>query len=418
MAEYLTVQEALTLVLAGVQVMPAISVPLLDALGKVLAQEIIAHDSLPPFANSAMDGYAVQAADVQEVSPEKPALLRVIADLAAGSVPDVQVRAGTAARIMTGAPLPLGADAVVPVEDTNEAWRNPERLLPSQIEIRRAVQPNHYVRQAGEDIKVGEVVICAGTRLRPQEIGLMAALGYSQPSVIRPPRVAIIATGDELIEITSPLQAGKIRNSNSYTLCAHLLQLGATPIPLGIAQDNEADLRSKLQQGIRQGADLFISSAGVSVGAYDVVKTVLQQEGQLNFWRVRMRPGKPLAFGKYAGIPYLGLPGNPVSAAISFERFARPAILKMAGHQHLNRPQRLVTVQEPIRSDGRESYVRAIVHQENGQYLAVTTGNQGSHIMRSLVKANALLIIPEGIKQVLAGEQLAALMIDWQETVF
>lgn len=418
MAEYLTVQEALTLVLAGVQVMPAISVPLLDALGKILAQEIVAHDSLPPFANSAMDGYAVRASDVQGVSPEKPALLRVIADLAAGSVPDVQVRAGTAARIMTGAPLPLGADAVVPVEDTNEAWRNPERLLPSQIEIRRAVQPNHYVRQAGEDIKVGEVVICAGTRLRPQEIGLMAALGYSQPSVIRPPRVAIISTGDELIEITSPLQAGKIRNSNSYTLCAHLLQLGATPIPLGIAQDNEADLRSKLQQGIRQGADLFISSAGVSVGAYDVVKTVLQQEGQLNFWRVRMRPGKPLAFGKYAGIPYLGLPGNPVSAAISFERFARPAILKMAGHQHLNRPQRLVTVQEPIHSDGRESYVRAIVHQENGQYLAVTTGNQGSHIMRSLVKANALLIIPEGIKQVLAGEQLAALMIDWQETVF
>ena len=417
--EHLTVAEALERVLAGVQVLPAVTLPILEALGQVLAEPAIAQDNLPPFANSAMDGYAVRAVDVAQTGRSRPVQLQVLADIAAGSVPDVVVSEGTAARIMTGAPLPAGADAVVPVEETNEAWRNPERPLPAQIEVYRPVQAGDYVRWPGEDMRVGVVVIPAGQRLRPQEIAVLAALGLAQVAVIRRPRVGLLATGDELIEIGEALRPGKIRNSNSYAQTAQVLSLGAVPVPLGIAHDQEADVVARLQQGLVAGVDLFISSAGVSVGAYDVVKTVLEREGQIGFWRVRMRPGKPLAFGQYGGVPYLGLPGNPVSAMLSFERFGRPAILKMAGHKQLSRPERTVAMQEEVYSDGRESYLRAIISRgENGRYQAITTGNQGSHLLTSLVRANGLVIVPEGVNYVPAGGTLTALMTDWPETVF
>jgi len=249
-------------------------------------------------------------------------------------------------------------------------------------------------------------------------VGVLASLGISQIAVVRRPKVAILATGDELLEIDQPLQPGKIRNSNGYTQAAQIMALGAEPVQLGIARDTETAVREKLQAGLDAGVDLFISSAGVSVGAYDVVKAVLEEEGNIGFWRVRMRPGKPLAYGTYHGVPYLGLPGNPVSAMVSFERFARAAIRKMAGHTQLDRPTITVTVQEDIDSDGRESYIRAVVtHDENG-YQATTTGAQGSHMMTSLVKANALLIVPEGVKYVAAGSQLTAWMFDWPETIF
>ena len=417
--EYLTVAEALQLVLAGVSVLPAERVPLLQALGRVLAESVTAGDSLPPFANSAMDGYAVRAEDVQAAASDRPVELRVVEDIAAGGVPQETLVSGTAARIMTGAPLPAGADAVIPVEATNEPWRDAERPLPPHVQVFQAVGVGDYVRYAGEDILAGTEVLPAGHVLRPQEIGVLASLGVAEVSVVRRPRVGVLATGDELIGVEEPLRPGKIRNSNGYAQQAQVLALGAEPVDLGTAGDTEAAVRDRLAAGLEAGVDLFISSAGVSVGAYDVVKAVLEAEGNVGFWRVRMRPGKPLAFGRYQGIPYLGLPGNPVSAMVSFERFARPAILKMAGHAQLARPEVAVTVQEAIDSDGRESYLRAVVSREaDGRYTAVTTGSQGSHMLTSLVRANALLVVPEGVQHVPTGGTLMALMLDWPAGVF
>ncbi|MFN2104391.1 MAG: gephyrin-like molybdotransferase Glp [Candidatus Promineifilaceae bacterium] len=416
--EDLTVEQALSMVLAGVEPLPSEDVPLADALGRVLAAPIVARDSLPPFANSSMDGYAVRAEDTEEAASNKPVSFNVLTDIAAGTVADVVVTQGTAARIMTGAAMPQGADAVVPVEDTNEPWRDSARRLPETVLIHRSVQPGDYVRPIGEDIEAGHQVLDTGHVLRPQEIGVLAALGVSIVPVHRRPRVGLLATGDELIAVEQPLQPGKIRNSNSYAQAAQIMTLGAEPISLGVAGDRESDVRHKLALGLEQEVDLFVSSAGVSVGAYDVVKAVLEKEGNIGFWRVRMRPGKPLAFGDYHGVPYLGLPGNPVSAMVSFERFVRPAIRKMAGFSGLDRPEVSVVLKEEITSDGRETYVRAVVRRTADGYEAVSTGSQGSNILTSLVKANALVIIPKGVRQVEAGTVLRALMIDWPETVF
>lgn len=411
--EYLTVAEALELVLKSVQALSAEIVALPDALGRVLAAPVVARDSLPPFANSSMDGYALWAADLRDATAANAVTLRVIGDVAAGTVFAGEIVPGTAVRIMTGAPLPAGADAVVPVEDTNEAWRDPQRPLPETVQVRRRVAPGDYVRGIGEDIQAGQEVLPLGHLLRPQEIGVLASLGVSQVTVTRRPRVGILATGDELVPVEAVLTPGKIRNSNGYAQAAQVRALGAIPVELGVARDTETDVRAHLQAGLDAGVDLFISSAGVSVGAYDVVKAVLDAEGNVGFWRVRMRPGKPLAHGTYHGIPYLGLPGNPVSAMVSFERFARPAILKMAGHTRLDRPELPVVLLEALDSDGRESYIRAIVRRGANGYEATTTGSQGSHIMTSLVQANALLIVPEGVTAVAPGTVLTALMIDW-----
>lgn len=416
--EDLSVAEALTLILSRFSALPSESVPLLDALGRVLAAPVIARESLPPFANSSMDGYALRAADVASAAKDSAVSLRVVGDIAAGSGDLIEIAPGTAARIMTGAPVPPGADAVVPVEDTDEPWRDAHRALPERIAIHRAVQAGDYVRYPGEDIRAGTRVLDAGHVLRPQEIGVLASLGVAQVAVVRRPRVGILATGDELVPVEDELTPGKIRDSNGYAQAAQVLALGGLPVALGVARDTEADVGEKLDAAVAERLDLLISSAGVSVGAYDVVKAVLDKGGSVALWRVRMRPGKPLAFGTYGGIPYLGLPGNPVSAMVSFERFARPAILKMAGHSQLERPSVRAVLREDVRSDGRESYLRAVVTKDERGFVATTTGSQGSHIMTSLVKANALLIVPEGMIDVPAGTPLTALMIDWSGNVF
>lgn len=417
-AEYLTVAEALQRVLSSVVVLSSEQVPLSDALDRILAEEIVARDSLPPFANSSMDGYAVRSADVAGATQDTPIELKVVADIAAGAVSDVTLTEGAAARIMTGAPMPDGTDTVVPVEETSEPWRDAERPLPDIIQIFRASGTGDYVRMPGEDILAGAVVLGAGHLVRPQDIGVLASLGYAELRVVRRPRVGILATGDELISVDEPLRPGKIRNSNSYAQAAQVASAGGVPVVLGTAGDSKSEVRSRLRDAVARSVDLIVSSAGVSVGAYDVVKAVLEEEGSVGFWRVRMRPGKPLAHGKFGGIPFLGLPGNPVSAMVSFERFARPAILKMAGHKELSRPTVEVIVDEEIRSDGRESYLRAVVQRRGTDYRAKTTGSQGSHIMTSLVKANALVIVPEGVKRVSEGERLQALMIDWPGALF
>ncbi len=416
--EDLTVLEALKSILDTVDVLEVEQVPLLDGLQRILAEPIKSRTDLPPFSNSSMDGYAVIAEDIKTAAPNDPVTLPVIADIAAGTVADHTLQKGTTARITTGAPIPEGADAIVPVEYTSEPWRDPERRLPEQIAIYQSASSGDYIRWPGEDVKAGEQVLEYGIRIRPQEIGMLASLGYDKVSVVRKPRVGILATGDELVAIDQPLKPGQIRNSNSYSQAAQVMALNAIPVLLGVAGDSEKSVREHLRVGIEQKVDLFISSAGVSVGAYDHVKSVLESDGGVQFWRVRMRPGKPLAFGTYQGVPYLGLPGNPVSAMVSFERFARPAILKMAGNSFLDRPTVRVEMLDEIHSDGRESYIRSLVRLGKNGYEARITGSQGSHIQSSLTKANALVIMPEGVKSVAPGTILEAMMIDWPGYVF
>ncbi len=418
----ISVEQALAEILSHVRPLEAERVPILEALGRVLAEEIRSEIQVPPFDNSAMDGYAVRAADVAGATPAAPVRLLVSGSVAAGYVAGQRVAPGTAVRIMTGAPLPEGADAVVPYEDTSDFDRPKEERLTvpaSEIEVRAAVGRGDHIRPAGEDIRRGELVMAPGRVIRPQEIGVLASLGRETVRVHRRPRVAILATGDELLEVHEPLQPGKIRNSNEYTNAALVTRTGGLPIRLGIARDTAADLTAKIRAGLEQGADLFLTSGGVSVGDYDVVKDVLGAEGEMQFWQVNMKPGKPLAFGllpgREGGVPLIGLPGNPVSAMVSFEQFARPAILRMLGHTDLAKPTVRAIVDEPLTNSGRRGFVRVVVTRQVDGYHARTTGEQGSGVLTSMSKANGLAVVPEGTRRVAAGEELTVQMLDWLE---
>ncbi len=417
---YISVEEALTNILKHFRPLEPEQVPLLDALDRVLAEDIVSDMDVPPFNNSAMDGYAVRAQDVVQASRQRPTRLQVIGDLAAGYVATSAVQPGTAIRIMTGAPLPPGADTVVRFEDTSEGMSaRPANQETETVEILHAARKGDNVRGAGEDIHAGEVVLPKGTIVRPAEIGVLASLGHHHVPVHRRPRVAILATGDELVDVGEPIAPGKIRNSNEYTNAAAVLKTGGIPIRLGIARDNIEDLTSKIRAGLAAGADLFITSAGVSVGDYDMVKDVLNSEGAMQFWQVRMKPGKPLAFGVLHGqkdVPLLGLPGNPVSAMISFEMFARPAILTMLGKTRLARPTVRAVVQENVVNDSnRRNYIRVRVEKRDGGYVARTTGEQGSGILTSVSRANGLLVIPEDVTQVAAGTTMDVQLLDLPE---
>lgn len=415
----ISVEEALAEILSHVRPLNPERVAILDALGRVLAEEIVSDIDIPPFDNSAMDGYAVRAADVARASAESPVRLAVTGSVAAGYVSSGRVEPGTTIRIMTGAPLPDGADAVVPFEDTGDMDRSKEARLEepaSEIEVRVAVHARDNTRPAGEDMRRGEVAMSAGRVVRPQEIGVLASLGRETVLVHRRPRVAVLATGDELLEIHKPLAPGKIRNSNEYTNAALVTRTGGAPIRLGIARDTQADLTDKIRQGLEQGADLFLTSGGVSVGDYDVVKDVLGTEGEMQFWQVNMKPGKPLAFGLLpGGVPLIGLPGNPVSAMVSFEQFARPAILKMLGHQDLDKPTVRAILDEPLTNSGRRGFIRVVVARHADGYHARSTGEQGSGVLTSMAKANGLAIVPEGIRRVDAGSEVVVQMLDWPE---
>lgn len=415
----ISVEEALSQILEHVRPLDPERVPILEGLGRVLAQEIISDIQIPPFDNSAMDGYAVRAADVAAATPGSPVRLEVIGSVAAGYVIETRLRPGTAVRIMTGAPLPEGADAIVPYEDTSDFDRSKEERLVRPaftVEVRQPVVPRDHVRPAGEDIVRGERVLAPGRLLRPQEIGVLVSLGHETVQVHRRPRVAILATGDELLDVHEPLVPGKIRNSNEYTNAALVTRTGGIPIRLGIARDAREDLVVKIRAGLDQGADLFLTSGGVSVGDYDVVKDVLGTEGEMQFWQVNMKPGKPLAFGLLSGgVPLIGLPGNPVSAMVSFEQFARPAILKMLGHVDLAKPTVRAVVDEAVSNSGRRGFIRVIVTRQEDGWHARTTGEQGSGVLTSMAKANGLAIIPEGTYQVAAGTELTVQMLDWPE---
>lgn len=416
----ISVEQALDKILGYVDVLENEDSPILECLGQVLAEDVYSSFNIPPLDNSAMDGYAVQYRDTRGASRQSPRFLRVIETLPAGSVARRKVEPGTAIRIMTGAPIPKGADSVVIFEDTDET----QRQGPStDIGILREVGAGLNIRRAGEDIAQGSIVLRRGTILRPSEIGVLASLGRATVKAIRRPRMAILATGDELVDIGQPLSAGKIYNSNTYSLAALVQRYGGTPKILGIARDSEDSVVASLRRGL--DTDMLITSGGVSAGDYDVVKDVLAKQGEIAFWTVRMKPGKPLAFGTIRGvakegtprnIPHLGLPGNPVSSMVTFELFARPAILKMMGKKNLAKPTVEAVVEDPVENSGRRRiFARAAVEKRDGQYFARLTGPQGSGILTSMTSANGLVIIPEDKTKVMAGDKVQVILLDWRE---
>jgi molybdopterin molybdotransferase len=404
----ISVEEALERILAEIAPLSATRVPLPESLGRVLTEDVISQEDIPPFANSAMDGFALLSQDSRPRDGQSPRL-RVTGGIAAGYVAEHAVEPGTAMRIMTGAPVPPGADSVIQVELTRSDGPESE-----WVEILQEVAPGNNIRPAGEDMHRGQTVLVRGTEIGPWEIGVLATLGWTHVPVIRRPRVAILGTGDEVIDVHEALQPGKIRNSNSYLLEASVRKAGAEPQRLGVARDTVESLREKFSEAIQ--CDLIITSGGVSVGEFDLVKNIMTEQGEIHFWLINMRPGKPVAFGHIGAVPLLGLPGNPVSAAVTFELFGRPVIRKMLGHTSLLHPQADVVVEDGVSERVmRRHYVRAHVEWHDGRLIAHTTGNQGSNIMTSLLNANALLIVPEGGIVIEPGATARAIMLDWPE---
>jgi molybdopterin molybdotransferase len=386
------VDAALKIILKSIKPLNSEVVKLTLASLRVLADDIYADSDIPRFDNSAMDGYAVKSEDTIGASRIRPKILEVIADLKAGYVTKQKLKKNQAIRIMTGAPIPKGADSVVMVEETKKI-RNGEKEF---VEIYRETKPQENIRKAGEDIKKGELVIKRGTLIKPAQLGILASLGKPKVKVFRRPRVAILATGDEIVDIDKKLEPGKLRSSNTYTLYSQILNCGGIPENLGIVKDNFSQLEKKIRAAVLN-CDLILTSGGVSVGDYDLVKDVLARMGtEIKFWKVAMRPGKPLAFGMIQRIPVFGLPGNPVSSMVVFEIFVRPAILKMLGQKNEERKEVGAVLEENIsKKKGFRYFLRAQTRWKDGVYLTRTTGPQGSGILKSMAQANSLIVLPE-----------------------
>ena len=401
----LTVPEAVREISEGIRPREIERVPLLDVLGRVLATNAIAPYTLPQWDNSAMDGYAVRAADIEAATADHPVALPVLGTVAAGAFADRHVGAGEAMRIMTGAPIPEGADTVIRVEDTDGGIE--------RVTIRNARDARKNIRPRGEDFREGTVVVPAGTPLGAAQLGVLASLGYRDVDAHRRPVVAIAGSGDELVDLDrfdEVIAGKKIVGSNRYTLDALVRQSGGIPKHLGNALDTPESLRAVLEQS--RGCDLLVTSAGASVGEFDYTRQVLESLGaDLKFWRVRMRPGAPLGFGTLDGMPWIGLPGNPVSAMVTFELFARPVIRRMLGHSRLYRRPLSAVLEEPVTTGARlMHFLRAITRVRDDGLLAVRlTGPQGSGILTSMSQANALLVVPEDRSRVEAGERLNVL---------
>ncbi len=407
MADLISVLEAQANICAQMHTLEEEVCALTELCGRILAIDILARVDLPPFDNSSMDGFAVIAADTSEASQHNPLELKIIGEIPAGKSVELEIRRGTTARIMTGAVMPVGADAVIPIE-----WTQPHPNADS-ILIVRPVKPADFIRPRGMDIRSGELVFSKGRKLLPQDVGVLSQLGFSTVPVIRRPRIAILSSGDELLQPGEPLVPGKIRDANTYTLFHLAKSAQAEVIRLGIAPDDPAKIRAILDQAVDHRADMIITSAGVSVGDYDYVRKVIEEDGSLSFWRVNMRPGKPLAFGNYRGIPIFGLPGNPVSAFVGFLVFVEPALQTMLGSGTTNQREIEATTQHEIHSDGRESYLRAIITLTSSGFNArLTDEHQGSGNLLSLSRANALLIVPSGVKCLPSGAAVKAWLLD------
>ncbi len=416
----LSVEDARERILSYFDPLTTIEVPLLDGLGLTLAEDLTSEFDIPPLANSAMDGYAVRSSDVTAATNSEPVFLPVEGYVAAGYVPDRPLAEGSAMRIMTGAPVPDGADSVVPFEDTDEDTRDPRADEITEIGIRLNAEPGENIRPAGEDIQRGATVVSRGSELTPGVIGVAASLGRTSVRVIRRPVVAIVSTGDELVEPGEKLGPGKIYNSNAYSVASMAEKHGAIAKVVGTARDSIESLETLLAEAVNY--DMVVTSAGVSKGDYDVVKDVLAKGGEIALWSVRMRPAKPLAFGALRAkdgrmVPHLGLPGNPVSAMVAFEQFGRPAIRVMMGKQPLPKPAIIATLDDPVHNyDGRRVYARVEVYRDDdGNYRARSTGTQSSGALHSMAHAQGLAICPDDVATVPAGAEIKVEMLEWPD---
>jgi molybdopterin molybdotransferase len=398
--------QALRMVLAEAAVLPAETVAAVDALGRVLAEPIVSGRRLPPDDNSAMDGYAVRAVDTAGASPARPVELDVAFEVAAGARAEKPLEPGRAARIFTGAALPPGADAVVRQEDVERAGH--------RVRLRAPVARRRNVRDAGEDVEIGARVLEPGTVLRAAHLGLLASLSRTAVAVRQRARVAILSGGDELVEPDADVAGGRIVASNSYSLAAQCREIGAVPVYLGIARDTREDVEAHLRAGL--GADVLVSSAGVSVGDRDYVRPALEALGfNLAFWGVNMKPGYPLVFGRHgAGRPLVfGLPGNPVSAMVTFEQFVRPCLRRMMGHAALFRPRVRARLAEPLEKPaGRLHFVRVALERSGAEVAARPTGTQSSGVLRSMVAAQGLLVFPAESTELPAGATVEVQVLD------
>ena len=404
MDQSLTARDAALRILTEARVQPSLRVPLDDALGLVLAHDVTSPLDIPAHTNSAMDGYACRGADVRGASAGKPVRLRVVESIAAGRFPTQRIGAGECARIFTGAPLPEGADSIIRQEDTDQGAATVTIVKDRDVGVN--------FRRAGEDLRRGALALAAGTALGPAELGVLASLAVAAPMVVRRPRVGILGSGDEIVDIDSPeeiLSGRKVASSNTHTLVALVKLAGGEPVNLGIAKDTAESMRAHLERAL--DCDLLVTSAGISVGEHDFVKPVLEALGaELRFWKLRMRPGAPVGFGMLRGIPWIGLPGNPVSTMVTFELFVRPAIRKMGGHPLPFRRSVPVRLSERITLGPKlQHFLRGVVTDGPDGPTARLTGPQGSGILTSMVRANALLVIPEGQHETLAGATVQAL---------
>jgi molybdopterin molybdotransferase len=406
----LTPTAAARLILEHITPLAAARRPLRDALDRVLAEDVTSPIDLPGWDNSAMDGYAARAADVERAGPDRKVTLTVVEAVAAGQFPTKPIGPGQVTRIFTGAPLPAGADTVVRQEDT-------EAASPGQVTVVTGRDARKNVRHRGEDIRSGDLVLAAGTALGPAQLGVLASIAHATPLVHDAPRVAFMGSGDEIVDLdrAEEILAGrKVASSNSYTLHALIRRNGGVPVDLGLARDTKESLREHLA---RVGdTDLIVTTAGVSVGDHDFVREVLTElGGEIKLWRIAMRPGAPVGFGSLGGTPWIGLPGNPVSVMVTFELFVRPAMRRLLGHRLPFRRTVPVCVAEPIALGPKlRHFLRAVVTPAgaDGALTARLTGPQGSGILTSMARANALLIVPEDRPAVAAGEILTALLLD------
>jgi molybdopterin molybdotransferase len=389
-------QDARTMILDAVQPVGRITVALERSLNHVLAESIIAAENIPPFDNSAMDGYAVRTEDLQRT----PCMLRIVGEVAAGRVAPKALQPGEVMSIMTGAKIPPGCDAVVQQE-----WsESPDK---TQVNITRRVERGHNIRPAGADIHRGATVLEPGVRIRPQEIGVLASLGTQFVEVYRRLSVAILATGNEIVGIDKPLADAKIRNSNAYTLAALVEELGCDPLALGVARDDRDELKRKITEGLK--ADLLVTTGGISVGKYDLVMEILREIGaEVKFWKVNIKPGMPLLFALHGVKPVFGLPGNPVSSMVTFLHFVKPAVRRMSGEKTVDTGYSLhAKLEHEIKKiDGKRHFIRGILESRNGALSVRSTGPQVSNILSSLTKANCLIILPEEGVQFRAGEDV------------
>ena len=412
----LSVEQARDLVLARCRVLETEEVPLLEALGRVLATEARSDIDVAPFDNSAMDGYAVRAADVAGASDDSPVTLAVISHIAAGEYSDVEVGPGQAARIMTGAPVPPGADAVIKVEET--AADENGGSTGGTVKILREVVVGQNIRLRGEEVRAGDVVLASGETIGPAAVGLLASTGHAQVKVGRRPRVAVLSTGDELVDVAEVPGLGKIRNSNSYSISAQVIAAGGIPLRYPPVPDDLEATREAFRTAASE-ADFIVTSGGVSVGDFDYVGPVLKELGEMEFCKVAMRPGNPQTMGSIDGVPFFGLPGNPSSTFVGFEVFIRPALRYMQGHTRLDRPrQKAVLAHDVKKKRDRRYFLRALLERgEDGRHTVGVSGSQSSALLAAAHKGNCLLVLPEGEGAFTAGSEVEVIRLDMEEGI-